>query len=410
MTQPESVVTTAGAPTALSVEPQAPPGTTVQVQWFQDGQPVAGATQPTLALGSVNESAVGSYFATVSVRYPDGTVRTTQTELAEVQLYEHSNGSDANLLARDSLGEVLADLQRGGPSAGLSRGVSGTQVFTTRGETRDVGEPVLCGTAGGASKWYPLIVDAAGTVTVDTVGTSFDTVLGVYVDSGLGQGLYDGLREVACNNDRAPGQAASAVTFCARADTIYLVAVDGVNGAAGTVRLNYAMSDQTPSGPCEPPAIPCPPRMAERVAPVGGELTLSATVTGTPPLKMTWYRGETEIGGSTGASLTLKSVSLADAGTYRLKVSSAEGEIERPVARVRVVSGAQPVLGFEEGCDGSLRFTVAGAPNTPYALEATTDLLTWTRLFTGVSPAGILELPVLSPGESAGRIYRAVRQ
>jgi hypothetical protein len=107
------------------------------------------------------------------------------------------------------------------------------------GSTSEPGEPVHCNVPGGASEWYAIQAESDGMLTVDTVGSAFDTVLAVYTDPG-DTGTLEGLVSVACNNDIVPGSdPQSAVTFpCARG-VIYFVAVDGVGGATGMAVLNY---------------------------------------------------------------------------------------------------------------------------------------------------------------------------
>ena len=73
---------------------------------------------------------------------------------------------------------------------------------------------------------------------VTTDGSNFDTVLAAYIGPG---DSYATLTNVACDNDSGTNGKTSRVSFSAQAGTIYYIAVDGVNGASGTVKLSYSV-------------------------------------------------------------------------------------------------------------------------------------------------------------------------
>src|SRR5439155_11927 len=73
------------------------------------------------------------------------------------------------------------------------------------------------------------------TVVVDTVGSSFDTLLAVYRGTSV-----SALTAVASNDDIASGNLQSRVTFTPVAGTTYRIAVDGYNGASGTIVLTLS--------------------------------------------------------------------------------------------------------------------------------------------------------------------------
>ena len=111
--------------------------------------------------------------------------------------------------------------------AGLANG-------TNAGAAKEVGEPDHAGNPGGHSVWYVWTAPADGMVAFDTSGSSFDTLLGVYSGTEVGA-----LFEVAANDD-ADGGVQSRVVFQAAAGFTYQIAVDGRDGATGSVALNYA--------------------------------------------------------------------------------------------------------------------------------------------------------------------------
>ena len=121
-------------------------------------------------------------------------------------------------------------------------GLSGSAVTTTgtnAGATKEAGEPVHAGNGGGRSVWWSWTAPSNGAVTIDTLGSSFNTLLAVYTGSSL-----SGLTRVpnGSNDDRpAGGTRASKVTFAVTAGTVYQIAVDGYYGLTGTVALNIKL-------------------------------------------------------------------------------------------------------------------------------------------------------------------------
>ncbi len=104
--------------------------------------------------------------------------------------------------------------------------------------TKETNEPAHAGNAGGKSVWYRWTAPATGPAVVITAGSSFDTLLGVYTGSSYP------LAVVASNDDDG-AVTTSRVTFNAVSGTTYRIAVDGKNGAAGTIEIaiNPAAND-----------------------------------------------------------------------------------------------------------------------------------------------------------------------
>src|SRR5258705_316553 len=83
--------------------------------------------------------------------------------------------------------------------------------------------PLHCGIAGGASEWFAWQCPTNGTAVINTDGSSFDTVLAVYIGPG---DSYSTLSNVACDNNSGTNGRTSRVTFAATSGTIYFIAVD----------------------------------------------------------------------------------------------------------------------------------------------------------------------------------------
>lgn len=219
-------------------------------QWYKGGQPVPGATSSSLVLGNIADGDVGIYTAQLS----NGDY-TVSSMAAEVQI--NTEGSKA--AARNKLWDAQgAGIRPAGVTANSSgsklkakgritprdiagsAGYSGTQIFTTA-YGKDPDEPNACGIVGGSSFWLTYTAPESGVLSMNTDGSNYDTVMGIYVDNGSNQG-YASLVPVTCNNNGGIDGVDSSVVFSVTASTVYYVMIDGVNAATGTVYLNYLLN------------------------------------------------------------------------------------------------------------------------------------------------------------------------
>jgi hypothetical protein len=99
--------------------------------------------------------------------------------------------------------------------------------------SKEPGEPNHAGNAGGYSVWFTWTPDSNQTATVTTRRSDFDTLLAVYTGDTVSS-----LSLVASNDNISSVIHQSAVSFDASAGTAYQIAVDGYDGAIGTVVLN----------------------------------------------------------------------------------------------------------------------------------------------------------------------------
>ena len=109
---------------------------------------------------------------------------------------------------------------------------------TTADATMEAGEPAPCG-ALGATVWFNWTSPAAAaTVTFDTFGSNYDTVLAIYTGSSV-----EALTPVpgtTCNDDHfVTSNRQSVVSFTTEASTTYRIQVGGFSGATGNAVLNY---------------------------------------------------------------------------------------------------------------------------------------------------------------------------
>ncbi len=108
---------------------------------------------------------------------------------------------------------------------------SGTQDTTEA--TEEAGEPQPdCAYGVGKTVWYEYTPSMSGLVQVDTVGSDFDTVLGIWTGDGL-----TSLTDVACDDDGAV-EAGSMAIFSVVANTPYLIQIGGYDGDSGALSLH----------------------------------------------------------------------------------------------------------------------------------------------------------------------------
>ncbi|TWT41977.1 hypothetical protein RAS1_31030 [Phycisphaerae bacterium RAS1] len=107
---------------------------------------------------------------------------------------------------------------------------SGTNVAATTDGSSSCG--------GSLDVWWRYMPTTSGTATIDTNGSSFDTILSVYAGCGGSQ--------VACDDDGGDSTQ-SRVQFCVTSGTTYSIRVAGFNGATGTIGLNIDSPSDSPS-------------------------------------------------------------------------------------------------------------------------------------------------------------------
>lgn len=125
-------------------------------------------------------------------------------------------------------------------AATAASGDSGSESGWNQNATRETGEPAHAGSTGSASVWWKWTATASGDVGIDTHGSGFDTLLGVYTGTAV-----NSLTTIASNNDDGSGNGASGLSFRAVSGTTYYFAVDGKNTASGRVTLNHSFDADT---------------------------------------------------------------------------------------------------------------------------------------------------------------------
>jgi outer membrane protein assembly factor BamB len=239
LVQPVSQTVPVGGNVTFGVTVQSP--TPASYQWMFNCLQLSGATNATLSLTNVNRGRAGSYAVQVSNGAVPVESQTVQLEL----------GPFAKLLSEDKLGDLFDEALSRSPGELATRyrrqdlvsvtvGTLGTQLLHNFGSITELGEPFHGGVPGGASRWFRLRAEADGLMAVDTIGSEIDTVLSVYTGTQLSD-----LRLVRGDNNSAGDGISAAVWFTATKDQEYLVAVDGVNGSQGVIKLNWRLDPMT---------------------------------------------------------------------------------------------------------------------------------------------------------------------
>ncbi len=393
-----------GSTVILSVSVEETPG--VELRWFHNGIKIPDAEEPTLVLKYFSKEDVGQYQLEIEV----GDVYLASPSL-ELQI--NSEGAAA-VLARNKFQEALGSgIAPPGPGlaepgrrrvgladvgGGLSRGYNGSQIFNTATATHDPSEPQHCGVAGGASYWFAYDAPADGVVRLDSIGSTFDTLLAVYSYTDP-LTSYGDLVPVACDNDSGPDGRTSQLQFTATAGTHYLMVLDGVNGARGIAHLNYSLNVGA--------HIPQPPSLltgpASLVASEGNSVVLEVDTLGDPPLSYQWFKNDKPIPSSTAPNLALLSVQPSDQGEYTVRVSNTAGAILSEPARVQVQSTPKVAL-----ASGAVQVSFPAVRGYVYLVERsglmTTNL--WEPFSTAVPDTAGMVWLTNSLSDSAAQFYR----
>jgi hypothetical protein len=223
-----------GSSVSLCVTAQSATSTNLQYQWLRNGVIIPGATNSCLPINGLQAADCGAFSVLVS----DG-VGIAVSEPADVTVSINILQGIDNLI--DALDLINTN--------GVIRSYNTNAV-------KQPGTPdIIPGDPGGSEIWFKWTVptlQSSGIVTFSTLGSDFDTTMGVYTGSEP-----TGLTPVpsAINDDDAAGYLNSQVTFYAVSGTTYLIAVDGFYGAQGNVVLNWTLY---PNSTTLPTAIPTP--------------------------------------------------------------------------------------------------------------------------------------------------------
>ena len=277
----------------------------------------------------------------------------------------------------------------------MVRGYNGSQIFNTTLAVVDTNEPPHCGVTGGKSYWLNYQPPTNGTITLDTLGSSYDTVMECYTYNGAPTN-YASLISLGCADNSFVTNGASQLVIPVVSTRQYLVVVAGVNGAAGTASLNYNLNtNQLPL----PPELIGPP--APQVIAAGNSTTLVAPVTGAGPLMFAWFKDGVPMAGQNSSSLFLPVLNTGNSGSYSFTVTNDLGSVSGAFA-VKVVT---PVTCTLTLLPGWVQLGFPTASGDFYTVEEAAGLLgtwtTWPGALVGNGLTNYFNVPV-----GGGKFYR----
>lgn len=399
LTQPKTQVAPPGGNATFTATTDG----TYQYQWLFQGMPIGGATNLSLTVSNVNNTQAGPYRLRV-VSTAGQKPRTNFSLTAFLQL-----GTETNAIIRDKFRDVTdaepgqTGLKGGGnrgdikPLAAPAAGFTGTQIFDTSDAAKEPGEPNHCGEAGGASVWFAYQFTNNGTLTMDTSGSTYDTVLAVYTWPG---GDFDSLVEVACGNS-VTGASGESVLLAVTSGTTYYAVVDGLDGATGTLKLNHSLT--------VPPAITLQPQ--SRTVAAGSNVTLTVAATGTPAPAYQWQFSFTNVTGATSSSFTRTNFQSAFEGAYQVVVTNSSGGVTSSLAYLYLNSTSRFIrLPGATNSSAPFQYQFLGVAGSNYVIQANTNLSTtnWVPIATNNSASGIYFFSDPDSSLYSNRFYRAV--
>lgn len=342
--QPKSTFVPSGASVDLIVQASDPTAPFITLQWKRNGVNIPGEKQTFAGSTAVMEY-VFSAFPTNCGAYNVVASDPAGATESDVAIVLATNIPPIPM--KDTFGQ----------SGTLGTNFSGVGLASNVGATIQSGEPQHGNEPGGASVWVRWTAPASGIATFSTLGSDFDTTLGVYTGSTLAS-----LTSVAENDDDV-GFLNSEVTFNTKAGTEYQIAVDGFYGAEGDIILIWELNSQF--GAALPVIITQPQSVT---APLGGTviLTVAAQNNGSS-FSYQWLQNGAPAPNSPNAPvLVLSNMTASQVGDYRVNIGPV-GSIVRQASYVAHVQiNVQDSNGSNPNAEAQDKFRAATDPNNGF--------------------------------------------
>ena len=319
----------------------------MDLAWYLNGRRIPGEeSNPTLVIPSLQRTNLGFYSVRLELNDDD-------FFSAPVEVQVNSEGQ-SEVLARYKMADAAQSglVRKLGGGFGVTLGYNGTQIFNTTNSIADPNAPTICGVVGGAPYWFSYQAPTNGTMTVDTSGSSFNTMLGVFTYDGVLYS-YTNLVTLVCDTVSGTKGDPSSVQFQAETGRKYFIVVDGIGGARGIAHLNYALD---PNLPPRPPVITKQPEslaVSRRTA-----VALSVVADSADPVAYQWQHDGSILAQQTNASLLLTSPQKGDAGDYTVVVTNVAGAITSTPARISIISAPMITI------DNASNWLISAFPGT----------------------------------------------
>ncbi len=328
-------------------------------------------------------------------------------------------------------------------SARLLPGESGSLTTDNTNAVFEQFEP-LHGPLSGKSLWFKWTAPRDGEATIDTLGSSFDTLLGIYTGND-----FFSFTTITNNDDRDSFTNASSATFVAGAGTTYYIAVDGYNpgngrGAEyGVVILNWTQAGGPPPNDNFTNAL----LLSGFSGSTNGSSRNATVEPGEPdrgalgPFASSWYRWVAPATGwytfdTIGSALdTVLAVFTGPAFPSFIEIASNDDVDETiPIRQSRATFRATGGVVYQIAVDGAIEaqgdFTLNWAPSAVlrvspaganfgailtvaepglYTIEQSTNLVNWTPVRQITAAPGPITLDLGPVAGVSRRFYRASR-
>ncbi|MCX6874982.1 MAG: M6 family metalloprotease domain-containing protein [Verrucomicrobia bacterium] len=186
------------------------------VAFYGDGSLISTDTSPPYTASWIG-AAVGSHVLTAVATGYTG-VTATSAPVA-ISVTTASPPANDNFASRTTI-------------SGNVNTVTGTNVSASA----QTSEPNHADRTPQQSVWWTWTPSVTGTATITTAGSNYDTILAAYTGSAIGS-----LVAKASNDDVGGGDRTSSIIFAVTAGVPIQIAVDGYNGASGTITLNVSV-------------------------------------------------------------------------------------------------------------------------------------------------------------------------
>lgn len=127
-----------------------------------------------------------------------------------------------------------------------------------------------------------------------------------------------------------------------------------------------------------PPSIDTQP--ASGAVNLGASYIFSVTASGPGPLAYQWFENSTPIPDATNSTCAIISATATNAASYYVQVSNPYGSATSDTATLEVL--VPPSIGTFAYTNNAFQFSLASAASGSLSIQASSDLLSWTTLFT----------------------------
>jgi hypothetical protein len=283
--QPIGLTTLPGANLLLAVGATGP---NLHYQWTVNGDVIPAGTNAILPLNNIIEDICGAYRVTVF-----NNVDMDWSTNAYVQILSPTLTFANNFTNRNTI-----------------TAASGTGSGTTMGAWNEYGEPKPASGWYFNTVWLTWVAPQSGLAEMDTVGSGFDSWLGVYTGT-----LLTNLTAIATDDDSG-GLHTSYVRFNAQANVSYQIMVAARNYGGGPLAFNWSLT----SGKAPFPTITASP--TNLTSTLGSPASLSVQFNSQVPATIRWYHNGLPITGATQNTLQWSQLKLSDLGTYQVSLTA----------------------------------------------------------------------------------------